>query len=156
MDVSIILQKIRQRGLVITPIGNNISLTPKNLLDDRMISFLRKHKELLLTALYQEQNEQQALHRKRKLALQQGRVHVLRILLWRFLQNGKCRQMINHQENSEINDKSVEVYFDGELVNFDYDIEVIIDMYRIYTPESAVVDKFCSCGYVPPFCSCFT
>lgn len=93
-------------------------------------------------------------HLQRKATLRQGRLHVLRILLRCFLKNHQCRQMVNYKGNSEINYNSVEIYLDDELINFDYDLEAMIEMYRVYTREPTVVDNVCYCGYVPPFCSC--
>lgn len=131
MKARTLLKKLIDHGLKVRQVGDSIRLSPLQLVNDKVLTFVHTHKNDLLCALHDEHEE---LRRKRKLVLQQGRVHVLRILLWRFLQNNKCRHMVNYQGSTEINDQSVEAYFDGELVNFDYDIEVMIDIYRIYTP----------------------
>jgi hypothetical protein len=151
MKARTLLKKLTDHGLTVKTVGDNIRLSPTQLINKRVVSFVRTHKNDLLGALHDEHEE---LHREHKLALHQGRVHVLRILLWRFLKNDKCRLMVNYQGNPEINDKAVEIYLDSELVSFGYDLEVMIDMYRIYTPEPDIVDKVCNCGYIPPFCLC--
>lgn len=94
------------------------------------------------------------LQSERKFALHKGRLEVLRILLRRFLNNAKCQAMVNYKGKTLINNKAVEDYLDMELVNFDYDLEAIIDMYRLYTPEP-ITEVICrTCGYRPLFCIC--
>jgi hypothetical protein len=157
MEAVAVLQKIRQQGFVIKAEGAQISLSPKLLINDKMISFIRKHKQALLTALYQEQDKHKALHLERKRALRSGRLEIFRILLRRFLNDPKCRDMVNYKGSLPINDKAVADYLDMELLNFDYDIEATIDIYRIYTPIGDPSTITCAkCGYNPQFCSCGT
>lgn len=151
MDADAILNKLRLRGIDVVAIGNAISLTPKRLVNDQMVAFIRKHKEYLLTALYQEEDKRIALHKKRKYALRQGRLEVFRILLRRFLNDAKCREMVNFKGGTAINDKTIEDYLDSELINFGYDIDAAIEMYQAYTPKPVVE---CKCRYQRPFCSC--
>jgi len=151
MEARTLLERIRQRGFTIKAVGGAISLAPKQLINDRMITFVREHKEALLTALYQEKDVQKAIHRERKLALPKDLLHISRALLRRFLNDAKCRDMTNYKGSPIINDKVVETYLDDELINFDYEIEAMIKMYRVYTPSSA---SKCKCVYQPPFCSC--
>lgn len=144
METRTILEKIRQRGFTISAIGNAISLSPKRLLNDRMISFVREHKEELLTALYQEQDERKSSHLERKRALHQDRLEVLRCLIRRYLNSGDPIRVM-------VTDSEVDEYFDWVLRQHDYDFEDAISTYRNLIPEPNLM---CKCRYRPPFCSC--
>ncbi len=144
MEARSILGKIRQHGVTIKAIGNTILLAPKKLINDRIVGFVRDHKEKLLTALYQEEDERKALHRERKRALNQGRLEVFRCLMRRHLKPSDLSRMVP-------TDYEIEEYIDGALKQNDYDIEDAILTYRNIIPTPTLV---CKCGYRPPFCSC--
>lgn len=92
-----------------------------------------------------------------KRALHQGRLEVFRILLRSFLNDSKCRAIMNYQGGMPIDNKAVEDYLDLELVNFDYDLELMIDMYRHYAPIPNRTPSNClKCGYNLLFCGCKT
>lgn len=147
MKARTLLKKLTDYGLTVKIANDKIRLSPLQLINDKVLSFVRTHKNDLMCALYD-------VHREHKRALHQGRLEVLRILLRRFLNDAHCRDMINYQDGAVINDKSVETYLDATLIHFDYDIEVMIDIYRVYTPKPVLPTLICECGYRPPFCSC--
>lgn len=144
MKARTLLKKLTDYGLIVKEVCGNIRLSPRKLINDKVLTFVRTYKNELLCALYDERQE-------RKQALYQGRLEILKVLLRRFLSDPNCRKMVNYKGSPIINGAAIEAYLDTELLNFDYDIEAMIDMYRVYT--SAPTLK-CKCGYRPPFCSC--
>lgn len=153
MKARMLLKKLTDHGLSVQEIADKIRLSPCHLVNDNVLTFVRNHKNDLLHALYDERKE---THLKRKQALHQGRLDVARVLLWRFLNDAECREMVGYkgQIPSLHKDTSLETYLESELVNFDYELEAMIDLYRIYTPKPPVIDGRCKCGYNPPFCNC--
>ena len=150
MEARTLLQKMRQRGFIIKAEGNAISLAPKKLLNDQIIAFISNHKNELLTALYQEQDDQKALHRDRKADLPQGRLEMLRIILRRYVKPGNPldRRPTEHE---------LEQYLDEILVTHNYDIEDVIATYRNITAPSIIAPLTCSiCECRPLFCGCGT
>lgn len=123
MEAIAVLQKMRQQGLVVKAQGTQISLSPKHLINDKMISFVRKHKEALLTALYKEQDEQRTLHLERKRGLRDGRLQILRETLCRYIKPG-CPGDLSPTK------REVEEYLDSVLKQHDYDVEDAITTYR--------------------------
>lgn len=163
MEARVVLDRIRKRGFEIYPNGTKISVTPKKLVNSQMVNFLKKHKNELLKALYEERRDTEAKHRERKSALRQGRIEVLKVLLRRFLNDPTCREMVNYKnckygtplaDDIIITDLALEEYLDIELVNFDYELEDMITMYQHYTPPAKPYNILCDCGYMPPFCKC--
>ena len=62
MEARTLLQKIRQRGFTVKALGNNLSLAPKQLINDQILFSFQKNKQKLLTARYEEEDE----HKKKK------------------------------------------------------------------------------------------
>lgn len=154
MKARTLLKRLTDYGLAVNHIGDNIRLSPRQLVNDKVLAFVRAHKNDLLCALHDEEREK---HLARKHTLNQGRLEVLRILIRRFLNDAKCREMVNYKGTAVINDKAVEDYIDTELTNFDYELEAMIDMYRIYAPQPIQPVLTCNkCGYRPLFCACGT
>ena len=144
MKYESLLEQFRTRGFVLAAAGGGIILSPKKLINERLINFVRKHKEGLLTALYQEQD----VHRGRKNALGH-RMKVLRNFIkaaygnqWRY--DNTCLAELDEAVNET-------------LMKYNYDLELAIDCWRPLSKNTPVHEaRHCGCGYVPPFCSCFT
>lgn len=152
MKARMLLKKLTDYGLTVKQIDDKIRLSPPYLVNDKVISFVRAHKNDLLYALHDETPEK---HLERKNALHPGRLHIMKVLIRRFLNVESCRQMVNYKDKLPINDNAIEDYLEMELVNFDYDLEAMINMYRHYTPPVNNFSITCKkCGYNPPFCSC--
>lgn len=157
MDAKLVLQKIRQRGITIMAIGNHVSLEPMQLVNKRMVVFVKEYKNELLTILYQEKDDQKLAHSQKKDLLRPGRLEILRILLSRFLNNAECRFLVDYKTLGWVTDAMVEKYLDNELVQFNYELEDTIDFYRLIGGKilnNAVPPSVCKCGYRPPFCIC--
>lgn len=146
MEAKTILYKIRHRGFTMQPVGNNISLWPKRLLNDRMMTFVKQHKAKILTALYQERDEEELIHQTHKQVLRQGRLVILHNLI------KQCYG--NNWKHDAAHWQAVEDLIDRELKQNEYDLEKIIDHYRKIAPPPAIYDPRCKCGYIPPFCVC--
>jgi len=101
MEANAVLEKIRKRGLTIKAVGDSISLAPKDLINHQMIGFVREYKQELLAVLNDERTPS---HIERKRMLREGRLEVLRILLWRFLEDESCRNFKRHT-NKEVYDE---------------------------------------------------
>ena len=117
MNAVSILEKIRQRGFIIQAEGNAISLKPKHLVSVQIIHFIKKYKEALLTALYQEQDLLMVRHNERKHGLDQRRYEVLRLSVRRLLDS--------NQEES-----ALDRYLAKILMAFNYDLEMAITHIR--------------------------
>lgn len=148
MEARAILYKIRQRGLTIQAVGNVISLAPRQSANNLMIDFIREHKNKLLTALYQEQDELKKLHQDKKRALGH-RLVVLRNYLKRIY--WKSENWINDEEHLA----ELEELVDWALKSNEYDLEKAIDYFRVIAPAPKIIDgRRCKCGYMLPFCLC--
>jgi len=141
MDASIILQKIRRKGFLITPSGSQISIKPKKLLNGRMIAFLQAHKNMLLTALYQEQDNAKILHQKKMRALHPGRLHVLKMHI---------QHRLRAEKHYTPTDKEINDSLGTILVESDYDLEnaisthqFAIDLYTQTSLETAITCDAC-------------
>lgn len=148
MDASIVLQKIRRRGFVITPSGGQISIKPKKRLDERMIAFLQANKPVLLTALYQEQDDAKILHQKKMRALRPGRLHVLKTHIQRWLRSLNPDRLIP-------SDKETNDCVESILINNGYDLENAIDTHSfttdLYGQDSISLTVTCdACDHFSP------
>lgn len=137
MKARTLLKKLTDYGLKVTQSGDNIRLSPSQLVNDKVLTFVRSHKNHLLSALHDEQTE---LHSKKKLSLREGRLEVFRLMLQRYLKLNQASK--------------IEDFLDDILIQFNYDLEKAINYYRKITPEPMLIDVRCQCGYMPPFCNC--
>lgn len=137
MKARTLLKKLTEHGLTVKIVDDKIRLSPRQLINDKVLAFVRTHKNDLLCALHDE-------NRERKRTLHQGRLDVLRVIMRRYLKSGDPSRMI--PTSYEIED-----YIDWVLKQHDFDLEDAITTYRNITPEPVFV---CECRYLPPFCSC--
>lgn len=131
-----LLKKLTDHGLTVKIVSDNIRLSPRRLINDRVLAFVLTNKNELLGALRNE-------HLERKQALGH-RIQILRVLLSRFIK--PVNPIAIFPTYGEI-----EEYLDDVLIKHDYDLEDAIATY------SNIVDApvlMCKCGYMPPFCRC--
>jgi len=132
-----LLKQLTDYGLAVQVADNKIRLSPRQLINDRVLTFVRTHKNDLLCALYDE-------HHERKRILRQGRIEVLRVILRRYLKPGTPGV-------SAVTATEVEEFLDDVLRYFNYDLERAITHYDNITPAPILT---CQCGLRPPFCTC--
>lgn len=137
MKARTLLKKLTDYGLSVQVADDKIRLSPRQLINDKVLAFVRTHKNDLICALNDE-------NRERKRTLHQGRLEVLRVIMRRYLKTGDCTRIIP-------TDYEIEDYIDWVLLKHGYDLEDAITTYRNITPEPVLT---CKCGYLPPFCSC--
>jgi hypothetical protein len=137
-----LLRKLTDYGLTVQAINDEtIRLSPPELVNDKVLTFIRTHKNDLLCALH---DEQKTIHHRRKAALREGRVEILRITLRHYLKPG-------NPSNNVVSKHELEEYLDCVLKQFDYAIEDAIQTYKNIIVKPVMT---CKCGYNPPFCSC--
>ena len=87
-------------------------------------------------------------HRQKK-SDTRGRVQVLRV----FIRNYYNEKKLKYTEYDFI--RHCEAVLDNMLAKYDYNIELIIDMWRSVTSQLKDEPIVCiECGYRPPFCGC--
>lgn len=87
-------------------------------------------------------------HRKMKGDLS-GRVQILRVLI----RNYYDERRLKYTEYDFI--RHCEAVLDNMLAKYQYNLEVIIDMWRGVSPQLKWEPIVCvTCGYRPPFCGC--
>lgn len=153
------LNFLRMRGLkVVIEGGQTFRVSPNDRVDGHLHQYIKNNKASILGELFQELERgdegEEPSHQQKKAELRKGRVEIFRILLRRFLNDEKCRAMVQFKGPNPVTDKALEAYLDSELVNFEYAIEEAITMYRHYTPPAPMETGQCRCGYNPPFCAC--
>lgn len=87
-------------------------------------------------------------HRRKK-SVMRGRLQVLRVLL----RNYYSEKKLKYTEYDFI--RHCEAVLDNMLAKYDYNVELIIDMWRSVTIQLNDYPVVCViCGYRPPFCNC--
>lgn len=137
-----LLKKLTDYGLTVYTNGAKIRLSPRQLVNDKVISFVTKNKTDLLTALYE-------VHIEKKNGLG-NRLQVLRIAIKNCC-IGK-RSLMAEEEFW----KHVEMQVDEILPKLGYDLEEAINYYRSqYLDQNFDLYGACKrCSYAPPFCKC--
>lgn len=138
MEARMLLKKLKDYGLIVKTVNGNIRLMPRKLINDKVITFVREHKNELLCVLSEE-------HQEKKQALGY-RLDILRILLRRFMEHS-----LPNNPDIKISIKSVEERLDSTLQDYDYNLTEAINFFNSITPTPILT---CKCGFNPPFCSC--
>lgn len=137
MKARSLLKKLTDHGLTVKQVDDKIRLSPVMLINEKVISFVRNHKEALISALNDEHRE-----KKRKLG---HRIGTLQVCLRRYYEaQGQWKDDALHWQ-------ALNQWLDQILVCWKYNLEEAIDHYGSLTPEPAYT---CKCGLRAPFCSC--
>jgi hypothetical protein len=142
MKARALLKKLIAYGVTVRQVGHNIRLSPRRLINDKVIAFASKNKEDLLAALLEE-------HQEKKCALGY-RMQILRVLIKNKLRSEHLGMAYNELL------QQVESHLDGELVKHGYDLETAIKYWQdLYGYENLDVYDLCKkCRNVSAYCRC--
>ncbi|MHB1947066.1 MAG: hypothetical protein ACYCQI_02985 [Gammaproteobacteria bacterium] len=139
MRARTLLKKLTDHGLTIKINGDNVRLSPLRLVNDNVLTFVRVNKAKLLVALWEE-------HREKKQSLGH-RVQVLRVLAQRYLEGNADTSLASKTIDAQV----IEGCLDDALIQFNYDVEAVINFYKSLVSPPVIS---CKCGYQHPFCIC--
>lgn len=133
-----LLKKLTDHGLTVKRIQDNtLRLFPMKLVNEKVILFVKRNKEALISALIDEHRE-----KRNTLGHRVGRLQVC--LIRGFEAEGAWKDDNHHWQ-------MLNAIVDRILIERNYRLEEAIQHYETLFPEPAY---HCKCGYKAPFCGC--